>query len=226
MYVYNKYNNTKNYGIQQIFYIFTTTLPTTLSLRRQCVYILYIICLHCRCRILVKVILAVVKQLKQLQRKSRKNYKASTGFNPWPLQYHLLLKNCWMTYDNKTLMHVELASVLNVCSFCLFVHCCCLFVCLFVCLFAVTEIQSETDDRKIQQISCAQATIFWAHNNNNNNNNNNTKWLYHSGDSWLVSGPYLFPVPLIIVPSQVFSVLFSSVLLVWSCQIFLLSTWL
>ena len=133
MYVYNKYNNTKNYGIQQIFYIFTTTLPTTLSLRWQCVYILYIICLHCRCRILVKVILAVVKQLKQLQIKPRKHSEASTGFNPWPLQYHMLLKICWMTYDNKTSMHVELASVLNVCSFCLFVQCCCLFVCLFVC---------------------------------------------------------------------------------------------
>ena len=33
-------------------------------------------------RILVKVILAVVKQLKQLQRKPRKNSEASTGFEP------------------------------------------------------------------------------------------------------------------------------------------------
>ena len=42
--------------------------------------------MHCResiryyKRIQVKVILAVVKQLKQLQRKPRKNYVASTGF--------------------------------------------------------------------------------------------------------------------------------------------------
>ena len=33
-------------------------------------------------RKLVKVILAVVKQLKQLQRKPRKNSEASTGFEP------------------------------------------------------------------------------------------------------------------------------------------------
>ena len=63
-----------------------------------------------------------------------------------------------MTYNNKTSMHVELASVLNVHAafVCLFI----VVVCLFICLFAVPEIQSKTDDRKIQQISCAQATIF------------------------------------------------------------------
>ena len=50
--------------------------------REWYVYMIEIIYMNCRWRVEVKVIFAVVKQLKQLQRKPRKNSEAPTGFEP------------------------------------------------------------------------------------------------------------------------------------------------
>ena len=53
------------------------------------------------CRIQVKVIFTVLKDLKQLQKKSRKNLRLQQDLNPWPPQYQCNVLQLWSFVESK-----------------------------------------------------------------------------------------------------------------------------